>query len=202
MCQRPCTGGWKQFSGKLAQVDVDDHEVWGVNRKGGIYAQPIDGSGDWRLIPGPFHGRMTYVSASGCGYVWGVNNDQQIFKCKKPCTGQWVMVDGLMHVFDGGQNEVCGVNEKSDFIFCRPVDGSGAWRQISKSMWKVTTSGRYYIFGISHAGEVFRCKKPCNGNWVRVNVPKLIQLDATVDGVDFDGKFYIKERLSAVRARG
>ena len=56
--------------------------------------------------------------------MWGVNGLQQI---KKPCTGQWVIVDGLMYQIDGGQNEVCGINEGSGFIFCRPVDGSGVY---------------------------------------------------------------------------
>ena len=96
---------------------------------------------------------------------------------------------------------MCGVDDHSldsGFIFCRPVDGSGVWRKIPKLMWKVTTSGRYYIYGISRTahGEVFRCKKPCNGDWERVDVPKLNQLDATHDGlfgVDFDGKFVWKD---------
>lgn len=33
----------------LKQLDVDDHEVWGVNSHGQIWKCPVDGSGHWQL---------------------------------------------------------------------------------------------------------------------------------------------------------
>ena len=72
VCQRPCTGAWKKIPGKLVQVDMCDDEVMGI---GNIWARPTDGSGYWRLLP--FHGKMSHVSASGRGYVWGVNEKHQ-----------------------------------------------------------------------------------------------------------------------------
>ena len=38
-----------------------------------------DGSCYWKLIP--FNGIMSHVSASGRGYLWGVAEQEQIFKC-------------------------------------------------------------------------------------------------------------------------
>ena len=87
VCNRPCTGGWKKVDGKLMQIDAGEQEVWGVNSGHSIFKRPIDGSGDWVNIPGA----LIHVSASGNGYIWGVNKNDQIFKCKKPC-----MVNGFV----------------------------------------------------------------------------------------------------------
>ena len=208
-CEYPCTiegDGWQVIPGRelFMQVDVDaDYdEVWGVHALGAIFARPIDGSGDWRSIPFP-HGRMLHVSASGRGYVWGVNREHEIFKCKKPCSGQWKKVAGFMTQIDGGHTEVCGVDEHY-VVWCRPVGGSGAWRRVPKPMKYVTTSGSYYIYGISISKDVFRCKKPCHGSWEEGRfshgllkgrrLPPLIQCDAAVGalfGVGEDGRIQV-----------
>ena len=104
-CNRPCTGGWNLIDGLLVQLDVDDEFVWGVTQNDDIFVRPVDGSGSWRHIGG----KLIRVSASGNGYVWGTNRAHQIFKCKKPCTGDWQLVDGLLRMIDGGEREVCGV---------------------------------------------------------------------------------------------
>ena len=54
-------------------------------------------------------GALIHVSASGNGYIWGVNKNYQIFKCKKPCNGEWVRIDGGLKQIDGGYGYVYGV---------------------------------------------------------------------------------------------
>ena len=88
---------------------------------------------------------------------------------------------------------MCGVDEFYE-VYCRPVDGSGGWLSRGKFMWSVTTSGPYFIYGPSHDNAyIYCCKKPCNKlarEWVRVDAPRLLQCDATVDallGVDLYG---------------
>ena len=186
MCQRPCTGAWKQIGGQLVQLDVDDHEIWGVNHNDDIYMRPIDGSGDWKHIPG----KLIHVSASGNGYIWGTNRANQIYKCKKPCTGSgWQRVDGGLKQIDGGEREVCGINSAGN-LYCRPVDGSGKWRYISGGLKHVSTSGTYDLFGITTNNDIYRCRKPCIGQWICLGHDKITQLtqcDATVNalfGVD------------------
>ena len=184
ICQRPCTGAWKQIPGKLVQLDVDDHEVWGVNKNDDIFVRPIDGSGDWKHIGG----KLIHVSASGNGYVWGTNRGNAIFKCKKPCNGQWITVGGGLKQIDGGQREVCGVNRNND-MYCLPVDGSGRWRHVPRKMKHVTTSGPYDVFGVSPTNKIFHCRKPCMGQWIQLGTDqtRLTQCDATVTclfGVD------------------
>lgn len=50
------------------------------------------------------------MTASGNGYIWGVNRNDQIYKCKKPCTGAWKNVGGRLRQIDGGYAFVHGVN--------------------------------------------------------------------------------------------
>ena len=74
-CARPCNGqNWVRVPGALRQVDADDHEVWGVNAAHNIYKRPVDGSGSWTQVTGA----LKHVSASGNGYIWGVNRNDNI----------------------------------------------------------------------------------------------------------------------------
>ena len=172
LTQRPCSGHWKQIGGRLIQLDVDDYSVWGINSGHSIYVRPVDGSGGWKCIGG----KLMHISASGSGYVWGVNSAHQIFKCKKPCNGHWIRVNGLLKQIDGGEREVCGVN-RGGHVYCRPVDGSGRWRGISGGFKYVTASSPYDLYGISTKNELFRCKKPCIGQWIRVGTDKINNLN-------------------------
>ena len=175
-CTQPCTGSWTHISGGLQQIDASDEEVWGVI-SGQIYKRPVDGSGSWQRISGS----LKHVSASGNGYVWGVNSNDHIFKCKKPCSGSWLAVDGRLSQIDAGYDYVYGVNCLDD-IFERPVDGSGTWRQIPGKMRHVTAGGKAELFGVNDQGQIFRCRKPCLGNWERID-GGLSQCDASIDEV-------------------
>jgi len=190
MCRRPCTGligEWKRMDGTLKQLDVDDHEVWGVNRDNQIWKRPVDGSDHWQVVKGS----LKHVSASGYGYVWGVNRTDGIYKCKKPCSGDWVWVPGALKQIDGGQRNVYGVNSAN--IFARPVDGSGDWRLILGSLKHISASGLDEVFGVDHGDNILRCKKPCVGEFELMSERPFAQCDATVDAVfavSPDGRIY------------
>ena len=181
LCARPCTGTWKKIDGKLVQLDVDDHQVWGVNKDHNIFVRPVDGTGSWKHI----NGKLIDVSASGSGYVWGVNSAHAIYKCKKPCTGSWQRVGGSLVQIDGGEREACGVNRHQN-MYCIAVDGSGAWRNVPGKFKHVTASGPDDIFAISANNELQRCKKPCVGDWIKVDhslISSLKQCDATANAL-------------------
>ena len=194
MCPRPCKGAWKEIPGALVQLDVDDQYVWGVNKNDDIFVRPVDGSGNWKRIGG----KLIHVSASGSGYVWGTNRGNQIFKCKKPCTGAWQRVDGGLRMIDGGEREVCGVNRGNN-LYCRPVDGSRRWRHLGGGFKYVTTSGPYDIFAVTTKDEIFRCRKPCIGQFIQVGhdkITRLSQCDATTNalfGVDSGQSIWRKD---------
>ena len=83
----------------------------------------VSGQG-WSQIP------EGLVSLSGnLNYIWGVNSDDQIFKCQRPCTGSWTRIPGALVQVDVDDQFMWGVNS-GDQIFHRPVDGSGGWTQV------------------------------------------------------------------------
>ena len=111
-----------------------------------------------------------------------MNAHDEIFKCCKPCHGQWQKVDGLLKQIDGGRSYVYGVN-KHDEIFTRPVDGSGYWRRIPGLLKHVTASGSNKIYGVNAADQIWQCAKPCyDGAWQ--SIPgRLAQCDASTNGL-------------------
>ena len=181
ICARPCTGAWVRDSRQLMQVDASDDEVWGVSTSQNIYKKSVDGKGSWMKI----RGGLKHVTASGNGYIWGVNRNDQIYKCKKPCTGQWKNVGGRLSQIDGGYAYVYGVNS-GGAVYSRSIDGSGDWRRIpSVAMKHITASGNDDVFATSRSGEVYRCRKPCVGDWEKMSTDyrKLAQLDASFDAI-------------------
>ena len=190
-CVRPCTGKWVRVDGSLMQIDASDDEVWGVNKAHQIFKRPVDGSGRWTRVGGG----LKHVSASGNGYIWGVNKHDHIYRCKKPCSGQWIKLDGRLKQVDAGYAYVYGVHSGGT-AYARPVDGSGGWRHIpGVRMQHITGSGKDDIFASTAQGDVYRCKKPCVGQWEKMptNYNKLTQCDASFDaifGVNSGGSIY------------
>ena len=45
-----------------------------------------DHSNDWKYIPGS----LDNVSQGG-GWVWGVNSSHNVYRCKQPCDGKWIL---------------------------------------------------------------------------------------------------------------
>ena len=135
---------------------------------------------DQQMVLGALGG-LKHVLASGSGYIWGVNSNDNIYKCKKPCNGAWVQVSGGLKQIDAGHDYVYGVNSVN-YIYARPVDGSGPWRRILGSLKHITASGRDEVFGVNNSNHVFRCKKPCVGEWERME-GSLKQCDGTFDSI-------------------
>ena len=178
MCKRPCNGNWRKIGGKLIQVDADDDEVWGVNKHHQIYKRPVDGSGAWKGIGG----RLRHVSASGNGYIWGTNSRDHIFKCAKPCNGKWQHIPGGLRQIDGGQERVYGVNSGGN-VYTRNVDGSGSWRHIpGRRMKQITASGVHEVFAVDANKKLYRCRKPCLGEWEEMD-GHFSQVEAGIHGV-------------------
>ena len=82
---------WQNVPGRLKQIDGGYGYVYGVNSGNAIYTRPVDGSGTWRRIPGS----LKHVTASGRNEIFGVNNNNNLYRCKKPCIGEWELVDDV-----------------------------------------------------------------------------------------------------------
>ena len=184
MCEEPCNGTWEPVAidGSLKQLDASDTEVWGIDSGDAVYKAPIDGSANWTLVPGS----MKHISASGNGYIWAVGSGSVVHKCKKPCMGEWEAVDDgpqPIRQLDGEYGLVYAVTTSGE-VYSRPVDGSDSWRKISgpgeEIIKYVTASGREVIIGITEGGHVYRCMKPCVGEWEKME-GSARQCDASIN---------------------
>ena len=59
-------------------------------------------------------------------YNLGSELCDQIYKCKKPCNGAWIHVDGLLKQIDGGKKYAYGVNS-NDGIYAIKLAGTDGW---------------------------------------------------------------------------
>ena len=191
MCPRPCAGNWQYQSIQLKKLDVDESEVWGVDLSGKIYKRSVDGTSSWQNVPPPSGaGAFVFVSATGDGYILGVDDNSDIYKCKKPCSRDWKTVDGSMTSISGSRRYAYGLNSAKQ-VSIRPVDGSGSWKMISSTppITDITAAGVDNIYGVSDTKDVYRCDQPCQqGMFVNMGV-QYSQCDATTNAlfcVDFN----------------
>lgn len=99
------------------------------------------------------------------------------------------------------------VNAGSDYVYglyrynvySRPVDGSQNWRYIpGKKIRQITGSGHSDVFGIGCDGILYRCKKPCIGEWEQM-IGRFAQCDATFDSlIAVTGSGYVYERKTGI----
>ena len=104
----------------LVHIEAGDEEVWAVNATNHIFKRPVDGSGEWSIVPG----KMRYISASGNAHIWGIAPNNSLYACEKPCTECWQYVGGSFKQIDGGNNTVIGVTTDNVLVAIR-LQGTG-----------------------------------------------------------------------------
>jgi hypothetical protein len=118
-------------------------------------------TGGWKQITG----KLKQISAVGKDWLWGVNNSNQIFTCKKPCNdSSWINIPGRLSQLEGGESEVWGVNA-ADNIFKMNVDHSSDWKQVTGKLTNISQGGGW-VWGVNSSHNIYRCKDPCDGNWI------------------------------------
>ena len=96
----------------LVHIEAGDEEVWGVNASNHIFKRPVNGSGEWSIVPG----EMRYISASGNARIWGIAPNDSLYVCAKPCSGDWEYVGGSFKQVDGGNNSAIGVTTDNTIV--------------------------------------------------------------------------------------
>ena len=136
----------------IIQSAVDDHQK---------------GSGGWKRI----NGGLKQISAAGKDYIWGINKDNYIYNCKKPCDdSDWKRISGGLNQLTGGDKEVWGVNT-SGSIYKKNQDGSGSWKRIRGRASNVSQGGGY-VWQVGTGNSTWYCREPCNGEWSLASKPK------------------------------
>ena len=98
---------------RLVHIEVGDEEVWGVNATNHILKRPVNGSGEWRSVPG----EMRYISASGYRYVWGIAPNDSLYNCEMPCDhGEWQYIGEDYKQIEASRNYVFGVETNNAIV--------------------------------------------------------------------------------------
>lgn len=161
---------WRPYGNFFADISVDEQFAWGLTSTGDIKRIPIEGAfsrdlskSPWTTIPGG----LKDISASGSGWVWGVNNAGNLYKCAKPCSGKWSGVtnwpggsDIPVKVF-GDSTHIWAI-AKSDKIYKNAINGAGKWEPLPGSLIDISTLRTDAIWGVHSGGGVWTCKKPCD----------------------------------------
>lgn len=103
-CKQPCEGThWEptKSSNKFVSLSVNNSDVWAVDSNHKVFKRAADGSGDhWQAVAsnsthsGKSKGLTSVVASPDV--VWGINDEQNLFKCQHPCKGGWTPVVGQM----------------------------------------------------------------------------------------------------------
>ena len=112
-CAKPCNGQWQQVPGGLRNIDGGQERVYGVNSGGAVFTRNVDGSGNWRHIPGR---RMKQITASGVHEVFAVDASKKLYRCRKPCLGGWEEMDGHFSQIEAGIHGVYGIKSGNDIM--------------------------------------------------------------------------------------
>jgi hypothetical protein len=76
-CKQPCNGNWQKVDSdftKFKKLQMNNHEILGVDENDMIYRRPIDGSGKWTVLSG----HLKDVSLND-RYIFSVNYRDNIF---------------------------------------------------------------------------------------------------------------------------
>ena len=112
-------------------------------------------------------GRLRQISV-GKKNLWGLNEFGMVFKCKKPCVGNWDFIPGNFTSLGSGNKYVWAVNPDGK-IYRKTESGSDEWIQIVGNLKQISGVDPKYVWGVDDTNSVFYCKNPClNGNWKKI----------------------------------
>lgn len=149
---------------KIKQYNGLQNEYDQLIRDQTVNAKPP--SGGWNRIGGA----LKQISGAGKDNVWGVNSNDSIYTCKKPCDdSNWRHIGGSLKQLTGGENEVWGVNSGND-IYKMNQDGAGGWSHIPGKASNVSQGGGY-VWVVGGNNSTYYCREPCNGEWSLASQP-------------------------------
>ena len=102
---------------------------------------PAGPTGPASTVPGPAGPTGPAGAAGAAGnvigpndYIWAVNANNQIYRCKAPCTSNaWQQISGSLKQIDVGKEYVYGANASDQLYRCKLPCDTGAWEMISGS---------------------------------------------------------------------
>ena len=174
-CKKPCYDNkWEKVEGKLISLSGDDKYLWGINENKQIVKKPINGEGKWEII----NGNLNFIHSSGEKYVWGIDSKDNIYKCNKPCEGKWYRIPGGLTQITSDDKHTWGINRGGE-IFKQANNENGKWKRVNGNMKIIDASNMESIYGLDKQNNLYKCKKPCNGNWSKIKDNRIYDFIST-----------------------
>ena len=137
-----------------------------------------DHSNGWKYIPGS----LDNISQGG-GWVWGVNSSHNVYRCKQPCDGKWILDTAAIKEDTGGSSirsrDECGNAAAKIYgnskVFKTRNTQSGDWSWVPPGC-TVQSGGDWAPHWNTRSGTcksdgVYTCvenKAPVNDDWILV----------------------------------
>lgn len=188
---KAASGGGGVNSGGLKQLAGGQNNLYGISTKDNIYRTRLPISNlqnpQWTKISG----ELKQINATNKDYVYGVNKDNVLFRCKKPCSGSWTEIGGAN--FDGveADNEYIYGNLTKSWpgTFVEPVD------KYKNSWWAYDWGGGKKNFSPEpFVGGVKEGYAPLENDMINQCLLAGTKGGATVDGVEPTGDFLVQNR--------
>lgn len=153
----------------------------------------------WSNIPGS----LIKASSSSAGYVWGYNNDNNLYRCPLPCTGKWELVSmssfdlqGIHDIATDNTNiyVLARGNDSKTYMLSTNATSTTGWIKIKVPFdAHFIYSTHTYIWVQDINNKKYKCAKPCTtGGWVEVRDKGDVKItsssDTTLYGVTKEGK--------------
>ena len=111
-------------------------------------------TGGWKKM----NGQLSQISGGGKDYLWGVQENGNIHKCKKPCfNNRWDRVNGSNIHVSAGESEVWGVNKKGNIYKIKESEQNDNWQQV-KGYASNISQGKNYVWMVGKSSSY--CEKP------------------------------------------
>ena len=130
----PCSSNedWQTLPVSLKQISANKDSIWGIDDDNIKYCNNnktspcYDDISLWKSVP---HNNLNLNlneskdsssnsiildQVSVCdNNIWVIKNNGDVFKCDKPCNGDWVRVPGLLNQISVGKDAIWGVDDKN-----------------------------------------------------------------------------------------
>lgn len=181
---------------KMTQLSIDDKNqvVWGISNTN-LYKRKVDASDNWKLIA---QGNFNYIDANGRNHLWALDVNNKVQYCLRKddpsSLNNWHNWSNQLNFDSIHIGTECSIDEKptdecEEYIWGvqkrkrvykkKTNDANDEkWQFIRGYINKINVKNKKMIFGVSSndpnepnkGGSLWKCVKPCEGNWGRINL--------------------------------
>ena len=176
VCQLPCTGNWTMIDtsswnlSSVIDLVTDNSNVYILiyTNDGArvVYMNTATNTSTWNVIPIPMSTGAKLFSTHT--YLWLQNNNNDKYKCAKPCTtGSWIAnPENKIRITSSSDSSLYGVDASGNAMKTDENIQSG-WSSVSgltglKLMSVIGQADSTALYGVDTSSKAYRCEGDCS----------------------------------------